>query len=214
MVCFNLGSIWGDWPGLKSEQPRTTLMLPRTYMLLRGRLLCAALLCTVLLTLLASLSLAESARVQRPLQPKPSGSDRALTSDDSATDDSTTAPDSVGNPSDASPQFDCFAAPAVPGDRRRHKGQLRVAQLNAEWLMLNASSCPGLPGQSAPVRCTKWANFTAAMEHLHKVAVILSEIDADIVNLCEVQDCVVLRQLLLDPALANSSYMYVLFRCS
>jgi len=83
---------------------------------------------------------------------------------------------------------DCPTAPASPKDRRTNQQKLRVVTFNAEWLFLDASNCPGSG-------CA-WANSQEAQEHLSNIADIISYLDADIVNLVEVQDCNVLNQLI------------------
>jgi len=97
----------------------------------------------------------------------------------------------------AEAQYTCNVAPAKPQDRRTNKNQLVVATFNAEWLFLNASQCPG--------KMCEWTNTAEAMDHLNVIATTLRELNADIINLCEVQDCNVLSVLV---NAIGSSYGY------
>jgi len=84
-------------------------------------------------------------------------------------------------------QQQCPTAPSSPKDRRTDKDTLSIATYNAEWLFLNRSNCPG-------TGC-EWPNKAAALKHMQDVADELIIINADIVNLAEVQDCSVLTEL-------------------
>ena len=69
-------------------------------------------------------------------------------------------------------------------DRRQDKNKLRLVQYNVEWLFVDHYSnfdCPGL-------KCT-WKNKTHALEHLSDVSNIISKLNPDIINLCEVEGC-------------------------
>lgn len=69
-------------------------------------------------------------------------------------------------------------------DRRQYKNKLRLVQYNVEWLFVDHYSnfdCPGL-------KCT-WKNKTHALEHLSDVSNIISKLNPDIINLCEVEGC-------------------------
>jgi len=83
---------------------------------------------------------------------------------------------------------DCPNAPAEPADRRINKANLRVVSFNAEWLFDSGKSCPG-------TGCP-WEDQTEAEEHLSMIAQVISDLDADIVNLEEVEDCEVLKKLI------------------
>jgi len=78
-------------------------------------------------------------------------------------------------------QTQCPNAPSSPADRRTNKSKLRVATYNAEWLFMTRYNCPG-------TGCP-WTNKVDAEKHMGEVAEELAVIDADIVNLAEVQDC-------------------------
>jgi len=64
---------------------------------------------------------------------------------------------------------------------------LRVVTFNAEWLFLDASNCPG--------EGCYWQTAAEALDHLYRIADNLRELDADVINLVEVQDCSVLSRL-------------------
>ena len=86
-------------------------------------------------------------------------------------------------------------------DRRTNKSILRLVQYNVEWLFIDeckASSCPG-------TGCS-WANETEAETHLKTVASVISELDPDILNLCEVEGCDELHQLI---STLNNSDKYI-----
>lgn len=84
-------------------------------------------------------------------------------------------------------QKQCPNAPAEPQDRRKDKTKLTIATYNTEWLFLNRSNCPG-------TGCA-WPTVADAQKHMADVAIELEILNADIVNLAEVQDCYVLTQL-------------------
>jgi len=75
-------------------------------------------------------------------------------------------------------------------DRRSDKTKLRIASFNAEWLFLTGEGKSDCPGSGCP-----WNNETAAQNHLRTIADVLKSINADIVNIVEVQNCNVLKKL-------------------
>lgn len=86
----------------------------------------------------------------------------------------------------------CNLPPLNPGDRRVNKDILKIVNFNAEWLFLyGGSGSIKCPTQSCP-----WATKEDAQDHLKRVAAVIAKIDADVVNLNEVEDCRVLRVLL------------------
>ncbi|PJF17746.1 hypothetical protein PSACC_02448 [Paramicrosporidium saccamoebae] len=87
---------------------------------------------------------------------------------------------------------ECFHAPPVPGDRRRDKSQLKIANFNAEWLFLYG----GRGGIRCPAESCPWSTTSEALRHLSEVADMIAKIDADIVHLSEVEDCRVLETLI------------------
>ena len=67
-------------------------------------------------------------------------------------------------------------------DRRTNKNALRLMQYNVEWLFIDyyaASNCPGSG-------CS-WANQTAAETHVKYVSTVISKLNPDIINVCEVE---------------------------
>jgi exonuclease III len=69
-------------------------------------------------------------------------------------------------------------------DRRINKNNLRLVQYNVEWLFIdhyNSSDCPG-------DGCT-WKNVSMANTHMNYVSKVVSELEPDILNLCEVEGC-------------------------
>lgn len=69
-------------------------------------------------------------------------------------------------------------------DRRVDNSTFRLVQYNTEWLFIdyyNSSKCPGSG-------CS-WHTINEAETHLTNIAKILKELNADIVNICEVEGC-------------------------
>ena len=104
-------------------------------------------------------------------------------------------------PTPEAEEGECFAAPAVPHDRRRDPTRLSIAQFNMEWLFLSSSpptgsgiACPCV-GESGSGSCCEWSESDSEI-HLRYIALALARVDADVVNVAEVQDCAVLRRLL------------------
>jgi len=84
----------------------------------------------------------------------------------------------------------CPIAPIVPIDRRSDKTKLTIASFNTEWLFLTGEGKSDCPGSGCP-----WKNETTAVAHLKTIAKVLTDINADIVNIVEVQNCNVLTKL-------------------
>jgi len=102
-------------------------------------------------------------------------------------------------------EFSC-STPTTFQDRRPDKSVLSIATFNAEWLFWS-------DGNNGPsVRCPldhssgtcPWADKTQLDAHLQVVADFLVKVNADIVTLVEVLDCMVL-QCLID-AMGDPSY--------
>jgi endonuclease/exonuclease/phosphatase family metal-dependent hydrolase len=70
------------------------------------------------------------------------------------------------------------------GDRRTNKSKLRIVQYNVEWLFIDHYSAFDCPG----TQCT-WKNETEAEIHLNSVANVVSILEPDIINFCEVEGC-------------------------
>jgi len=87
---------------------------------------------------------------------------------------------------------DCPTAPATPGDRRTNKGVLSVVTYNAEWLFYDGGSGGSVcPGSGCP-----WPDQASATQHFRSIASVLSNLDADIVVMQEVESCASLNRLL------------------
>mmetsp|Transcript_16917 Transcript_16917/g.23541 ORF Transcript_16917/g.23541 Transcript_16917/m.23541 type:complete len:364 (-) Transcript_16917:50-1141(-) len=87
---------------------------------------------------------------------------------------------------------ECPTAPSSPGDRRTNKNIVRIASYNAEWLFTeHAGGSSACPGTGCP-----WTDEASALEHLHNIARVIYELNADIINLVEVEDCIVLNELI------------------
>jgi len=103
----------------------------------------------------------------------------------------------------------CFAladteCPAVSShnDRRynNNSNTFKIMQYNAQWLFVDyygSSKCPG-------TGCD-WVNETEALTHMDFIAEIIDYVDADIVNLCEVEGCDELN--LLVEKINNAQYI-------
>lgn len=86
----------------------------------------------------------------------------------------------------------CSVVPTFPEDRRGNRNILKIANFNTEWLYLYG----GRGGIKCPAQSCPWADELEAEEHLRRVARQIASIDADIVNLNEIEDCRVLAALL------------------
>jgi exonuclease III len=85
------------------------------------------------------------------------------------------------------------------GDRRSDKSKLRLIQYNVEWLFIDYYSPMNCPGSG----CT-WVNQTEAETHMDYVAKVVSELNPDIINFCEIEGCDELN--ILKDRLGDSSY--------
>lgn len=70
------------------------------------------------------------------------------------------------------------------GDRRPNKSTLRIVQYNVEWLFIDDDyySSMKCPGPDCP-----WTNNNMAETHLNYVANIISKLNPDILNVCEIE---------------------------
>jgi hypothetical protein len=64
------------------------------------------------------------------------------------------------------------------------KSGFRLVQYNAEWLFLDYYAPMKCPGSG----CT-WSNETEAETHIQYVGKVVSELNPDIINICEVEGC-------------------------
>ncbi|KAG3111941.1 hypothetical protein PI125_g8675 [Phytophthora idaei] len=97
----------------------------------------------------------------------------------------------------------CAEAPARPGDRRTSTSQLKVATFNAAFLFLGTAP-HGLkcPGADCP-----WTTAAQAESHVIQTASVIKSLDADIIQLNEVEDCAVLGAVITQlQALGDSTY--------
>lgn len=93
----------------------------------------------------------------------------------------------------------CPTAPTVSGDRRSDQSKFRLVHFNAEWLYIDGyDNCPG---SNCP-----WTDQQMAETHLSAIAGVLADLDGDLVNLCEVESCDELKDLLNDPQLSGKGY--------
>ena len=74
--------------------------------------------------------------------------------------------------------------PVVSSVVEAKPGGFRIVQYNAEWLFMDYYEPMKCPGSG----CT-WANETEADTHFQYVAKVISELNPDIVNICEVEGC-------------------------
>lgn len=82
--------------------------------------------------------------------------------------------------------------PASPGDRRSNKNQLKVATFNAAFLFLGTESHQlSCPGDDCP-----WTTAAAADSHVTQIAAVIKSLNADIVQMNEVEDCTVLQSVI------------------
>ncbi|GLE02249.1 hypothetical protein PINS_up011087 [Pythium insidiosum] len=103
---------------------------------------------------------------------------------------------------------ECPTAPSKPEDRRKDKSVLKFATYNAEFLFLVGYGQLHCPGSDC-----KWTTVSAAQSHIKQIAKNIVSIDADIVQLNEVEDCAVLRSLVAEiAALGDNSYRPYLVR--
>ena len=76
-------------------------------------------------------------------------------------------------------------------DRRTNNSIFRLVQYNAEWLFIdyyNSAKCPGSG-------CS-WHTIDEAETHLMNVVKVLEELNADMINICEVEGCDELNMLI------------------
>ena len=74
--------------------------------------------------------------------------------------------------------------PFVSSEGEASSSTFRIVQYNAEWLFMDYYEPMKCPGSG----CT-WANETEADTHIRYVADVISTLNPDIINLCEVEGC-------------------------
>lgn len=77
-----------------------------------------------------------------------------------------------------------------PGDRRKDKSMMRIVQYNVEWLFIDYNSEANCPGYG----CT-WVNQSEAETHMNYVANVISDLQPDLINFCEIEGCDELNML-------------------
>jgi exonuclease III len=80
--------------------------------------------------------------------------------------------------------------PTSSSDRRPNKNTFRLMQYNVEWLFTDYYSNAKCPGSGCP-----WSNSSQATTHMNYVSQVISSLDPDFINLCEVEGCDELNQL-------------------
>jgi exonuclease III len=84
-------------------------------------------------------------------------------------------------------------------DRRTNKNSLRLVQYNVEWLFVDYCNSSDCPGNGCP-----WHTVSQAQSHLSYVADVVSSLNPDIINFCEVEGCDELNMLV--DSLGNVNY--------
>ena len=87
-------------------------------------------------------------------------------------------------------------------DRRKDNSTFRLVQYNAEWLFIDYYSSAKCPGTGC-----SWHTIDEAETHLTNVANVLKELNADMVNICEVEGCDELNMLIEE--LKDTTYIYM-----
>jgi exonuclease III len=87
-------------------------------------------------------------------------------------------------------------------DRRQDKNTLRIMQYNVEWLFTDYYKNADCPGAG----CT-WQNETIAQTHIQYVANVINDVQPDIMNLCEVEGCDELDELIKQTSPEYNPYL-------
>ena len=85
----------------------------------------------------------------------------------------------------------CPTVPSIPADRRADPNRLRLMQFNMEWLFIDYCSSSDCPGNG----CT-WKNQTEAETHLKEIQTVITKLNPDILNICEIEGCDELNDLI------------------
>lgn len=98
-----------------------------------------------------------------------------------------------------SAEFYCPNVATKGTDRRTNTSNFRVVQFNAEWLFVDGfDNCPG-------TTCP-WKIKADADKHLSSIAKVISDLNPDLVNLCEVESCDELTLLTQNSLLSSRGY--------
>ncbi len=87
----------------------------------------------------------------------------------------------------------CPTVPSSPSDRRSDKSTFRLMQYNVEWLFTDYYSNAKCPGSGCP-----WSNSSEALTHMNWVSKVITDLNPDYVNLCEVEGCDELNELVAE----------------
>ena len=85
-------------------------------------------------------------------------------------------------------------------DRRSDKTTFRLVQYNVEWLFIDYYSSANCPGNG----CT-WKTIEDAETHMSYVSNVLTELDPDLINFCEVEGCDELNMVISELELSGTS---------
>ncbi len=99
----------------------------------------------------------------------------------------------------------CPIIPSNPSDRRLDKSTFRLMQYNVEWLFTDYYSNAKCPGSGCP-----WSNSSEASTHMDWVSKVIDELQPDYVNLCEVEGCDELNELVQTLGSGNSYNPYLI----
>lgn len=90
----------------------------------------------------------------------------------------------------------------IPEDRRIDASKYRFVQFNVEWLFLDYYLSSDCPGNGCP-----WKNNSEAQTHLEYIANVINELQPDTVNLCEVEGCDELSELITITSIDYKPYL-------
>ena len=76
------------------------------------------------------------------------------------------------------------------GDRRNNKNTLRLVQYNVEWLFIDYYAAMDCPGNGC-----SWHTISDAETHMSYVSNVLTALQPDIINFCEIEGCDELNML-------------------
>lgn len=88
--------------------------------------------------------------------------------------------------------YDCpYVNQNYLNDRREDNSKLRLVQFNAEWLFIDYYSPSNCPGNGC-----SWTTLDDANYHMSLISNIITELNPDIINICEVESCNELNMLI------------------
>ncbi|KAK3241930.1 hypothetical protein CYMTET_48348 [Cymbomonas tetramitiformis] len=113
---------------------------------------------------------------------------------------------------------ECPDAPTAPHDRRTNTSFLTIATFNAEWLFDGIAENARSPWRHGSTECSGYdagingCDEAGARAHAQRVAAVIQAVDADILNVVEVEGCGMLSSM--TELLPNSSYRPYLIKGS